>query len=157
MRNGNGFRNTQLELDRNHIRKFSWLEWSSRRHVMLGFACLTAFAVFLINLIFGIVMFEKKGLRAVVSIYEGSCSWGKRVDTGIHILINILSTLLLGASNLCMQLLAAPTRQEVKNAHRKGDWLDIGVPSWRNLWRIEPQRRVIWWFLALSSIPVHFM
>lgn len=124
---------------------------------MLGLACVTTCVVFLVNLIFAIIMTRKNGLAAVVPLYEGSCSWWKRIDTGLHILINVLSTLLLGASNLCMQLLAAPTRKEVEIAHGKGVWLDIGVPSWRNLWRIEPQRSVIWWILALSSIPINFM
>lgn len=57
--------------------------------------------------------------KGVVTMYEGSCSFDKNVDTVLHLFINILSTLLLGASNLCMQILAAPTRKEVDRAHSK--------------------------------------
>ncbi|KAJ5154792.1 uncharacterized protein N7500_010231 [Penicillium coprophilum] len=34
------------------------------------------------------------------------------------------------------QCLAAPTRQAIDRAHRQGSWLDIGVPSVRNLFRL---------------------
>jgi NADH:ubiquinone oxidoreductase subunit 4 (subunit M) len=95
--------------------------------------------------------------RGVVSMYEGSCSWVKNVDTGLHVCINALSTLLLGASNLCMQILAAPTRRELDKAHAKQRWLDIGVPSWRNLRNVGAARQVMWWCLGLSSVPLHFM
>lgn len=102
-------------------------------------------------------MIRYKGTRAVVPIYEGNCEWVGSVDTALHILINILSTGLLGASNLCMQLLVAPTREEIDGAHRQNKWLDIGVPSIRNLLRIKWQRVTMWACLALSSIPLHFM
>lgn len=36
-------------------------------------------------------------------------------------------------------------------------WLDIGVPSLRNLRRISTRRVVLWWLLALSSIPLHLL
>jgi hypothetical protein len=90
-------------------------------------------------------------------MYEGSCPWVKNVDTTIHVFINALSTLLLGASNLCMQVLAAPTRKEVDKEHSNHRWLDIGVPSWRNLRNVSRVRQGMWWCLGLSSIPLHFM
>lgn len=98
-----------------------------------------------------------KPAGGVVSLYEGSCSWAKNVDIAAHLLINALSTLLLGASNLCMQLLAAPTRKEVDKAHSQNRWLDIGVPSWRNLKSIKRTRCLMWCVLGLSSVPLHFM
>lgn len=75
----------------------------------------------------------------------------------IHILINIVSTLLLGASNYCMQTVSAPMRQDVDNAHARGKWLDIGIPSVRNVLYIEKRRLVVWLCLGLSSLPLHFM
>lgn len=56
-----------------------------------------------------------------------------------------------------MQLLVSPTRREVNKAHNKGRWLDIGVPSIRNLRSISPIRVVIWVVLGLSSLPLHFL
>ncbi|KAL3303890.1 hypothetical protein RB213_015994 [Colletotrichum asianum] len=50
--------------------------------------------------------------------------------------INIMSTLLLGARNSCAQLLSSPSRRDIDIAHIKGKWLDVGVPSVRNLGHI---------------------
>ncbi|EME79722.1 uncharacterized protein MYCFIDRAFT_115582, partial [Pseudocercospora fijiensis CIRAD86] len=89
--------------------------------------------------------------------YEGSCEVVDHWTTWLHILINGLSSLLLSASNYTMQALAAPTRAEVDRAHAKGDWVDIGVASVRNLSRIKWLRIVLWWILAVSSVPIHLL
>ena len=75
----------------------------------------------------------------------------------MHLAINILSTLLLGASNYSMQCLSSPTRSDIDKAHSQGIWLDIGVPSVRNLRRLSTTRIVLWWLLAISSIPLHLL
>lgn len=77
--------------------------------------------------------------------------------TWLHLLINSLSSLLLSASNYTMQCLSSPTRGEVDRAHARGDWLDIGVVSVRNLWPIDWRRTVLWWRLAPSSVPIHVL
>jgi hypothetical protein len=87
----------------------------------------------------------------------GDCDRIKRVNTGIHLLINVFSTVLLSGSNYCMQCLSAPTRKEVDRAHAVGSWLDIGIPSFRNLRHIEPRRVVLWFLLGLSSLPLHLL
>ncbi|KAI9789333.1 MAG: hypothetical protein M1816_006222 [Peltula sp. TS41687] len=56
-----------------------------------------------------------------------------------------------------MQCLTAPTREEVDTAHRRGKWLDIGIPSVKNLWRISPAKVILWALLGLSSIPLHLI
>jgi hypothetical protein len=63
----------------------------------------------------------------------------------------------MGASNFSMQLLAAPTRGKVDKAHSRSVWLDIGVPSLRNITYISGRRRLVWWILGLSSLPLHFL
>lgn len=70
-----------------------------------------------------------------------------------------MSTLLLGSSNYCAQLLTAPTRSEVDTAHEEKDWLDIGVPSLRNLWkkRIARKRKMAWTLLMISSVFLHLI
>jgi hypothetical protein len=73
------------------------------------------------------------------------------------LLINALSTILLSASNYTMQCLSAPTRSEVDDAHSTGKWLDIGVPSVRNLGRIARKRVILWWLLGASSLPLHLL
>ncbi|KAH0559694.1 hypothetical protein GP486_003791 [Trichoglossum hirsutum] len=56
-----------------------------------------------------------------------------------------------------MQALSAPTRAEVDREHSKKVWLDIGVMSVRNLWRIARFRVIMWCCLGLSSVPLHLM
>ncbi|KAK1473981.1 hypothetical protein CCUS01_05571 [Colletotrichum cuscutae] len=60
-------------------------------------------------------------------------------------------TVLLAGSNYCMQCLIAPTRKEIDAAHAENDWLDVGIPSIRNFWRIAWKRKIVWSLLALSS------
>ena len=74
-----------------------------------------------------------------------------------HLGINILSTLLLAASNNCMQCLVSPTRADIDRAHAKRQWLDIGVNSIRNFGYIDTFRRILWVLLAISSIPLHLV
>lgn len=126
----------------------------SRRDVVLKSASITAIAVTLTNLIWTIVL--SLNLRST-EIFRGDCQEASRLNSSIHVLINLLSSLLLSASNLCMQLLAAPTRKEVDQAHQKFVWLDIGIPSLRNVRHIAKKRQAVWWILALSSLPLHFL
>jgi hypothetical protein len=92
------------------------------------------------------------------SAYSGSCSTSKTLSRWIHLGINILSTLLLGASNYAMQCLMAPTRKEIEYAHSiLGSWAHIGVPSLRNLGIGNSGKSVLWFFLGMSSVPLHLL
>lgn len=51
--------------------------------------------------------------------------------------------------------MVAPTRNDVDRAHKGLRWLDIGVPSIRNLFRVSSTRSVLWLFLFFSSLPLH--
>ncbi|CAK4031371.1 Hypothetical predicted protein [Lecanosticta acicola] len=93
----------------------------------------------------------------IIIVTAGSCSRANYLTTWLHILINGLSSLLLSASNYTMQALVAPTRAEVDRAHSRGDWMDIGVASIRNLFKIKWHRTALWMVLALSSIPIHLL
>ncbi|KAL3448253.1 hypothetical protein BJX65DRAFT_275360 [Aspergillus insuetus] len=111
-----------------------------------------------IVLILNLVMLLWATLRHSASesvLYSGDCDRVKEISAGIHFLINILSTLLLSASNYAMQCLSAPSREDLDRAHAKKKWLDIGVPSLRNLNRIPLTRSLLWFCLVLSSVPFH--
>ncbi|KAL3484732.1 hypothetical protein BJX62DRAFT_218377 [Aspergillus germanicus] len=111
-----------------------------------------------IVLILNLVMLLWATLRHSASesvLYSGDCDRVKQISAGIHFLINILSTLLLSASNFAMQCLSAPSREDLDRAHAKKKWLDIGVPSLRNLNRIPLTRSLLWFCLVLSSVPLH--
>lgn len=85
------------------------------------------------------------------------CAHIQNLNKWGHLLINVLSTVLLSGSNYCMQCLSAPTRADINAAHRRGKWLDVGVPSIHNLvgGGIERRRTVLWVVLGLSSLPLH--
>lgn len=92
------------------------------------------------------------------TVSNGSCKTVARFSAIIHVAINVLGTLLLGASNYTMQCLSSPTRQDIDNAHLREDWLDIGVVGIRNvLGRIPRIRSVFWTLLATTSIPIHLL
>ncbi|PKY04081.1 hypothetical protein P168DRAFT_236422 [Aspergillus campestris IBT 28561] len=95
---------------------------------------------------------------SVASLYMGNCSVAKNSTTGVHLVINILSTAMLGASNYCLQCLASPSRSEVDEAHGQKTWLQIGVPNIVSLLRNQRGRR---WYLGAvlltTSLPIHLI
>lgn len=114
--------------------------------------------VLVMNLIFTIWAVSNSGVKdGLGTLQDGSCKRTTTLTFWIHLAINVLSTLLLGASNYSMQCLSSPTRSEIDKAHGQGVWLDIGVPSVRNLRRLSTTRIVLWWLLAVSSIPLHLL
>jgi hypothetical protein len=95
--------------------------------------------------------------RGIGTLYIGSCGIVNKWNLALHLLINILSSILLSASNYAMQILSSPTRSECDKAHARRDWLDIGVNGLRNLTRISWQRRILWTLLGISSVPIHLL
>ena len=90
-------------------------------------------------------------------LYKGACSQMKSIDIWSHFGINVLSTLLLGASNAAMQCIVAPSRADIDKAHAQGQLLDIGVNGLQN-WRfIGARRRLIWFLLLASTLPLHLV
>lgn len=131
--------------------------WSSRQN-LLGVQQVTAAVVFGINLCWMIWAKNRyRTLDGVGTMYLGNCASVKRINLWLHLFINALSTLLLGSSNYCMQLLVAPTHSEVQKAHRKSLWVDIGAPSVRNLQWIARRSVFVWCCLGLSSAFLHLL
>lgn len=97
--------------------------------------------------------------EGVSMISQAKCSKTKQRSLLLHLGINILSTMLLGASGYTMQILCSPTRRDVDRAHAMGDWLDVGSPGWRNLRsrRIGWKRLVAYGLLMGSSLPLHLL
>jgi len=83
------------------------------------------------------------------TLYSGSCDKSKTIRLWLHLGINVLSILLLSGSNYTQQCLAAPTRSEIDAAHAKREWIDIGVPSVRNLFKIKLERALFGPLLGL--------
>lgn len=92
------------------------------------------------------------------SLYSGKCAVAKNWTTGVHLLINVLSTAMLGASNYCMQCLASPSRAQVDEAHCRKTWVGIGVPNIMSLLRHQRgRRRFLGCILLITSLPIHLM
>ncbi|KAL4875009.1 hypothetical protein BJY04DRAFT_211628 [Aspergillus karnatakaensis] len=90
-------------------------------------------------------------------VYRTRCSIATRWKTGLHVLINVLSTGLLATSSYVMQCLCAPTREDLDRAHLKGSWLDVGTLSMRNFTKMDARRKLLWVTLLLSSLPMHML
>ena len=124
----------------------------------ISVGALLATFVFLVNITVLIwILASYNSQNGLHTIYEGSCLRVKTSSRWLHLGINLLSTLLLGASNYCMQCLSSPTRKEVNAAHAENRSLEIGLLSLKNLGRISRRRVLLWGLIGLSSFPLHLL
>ncbi|KAF4872037.1 hypothetical protein CGCSCA1_v008817 [Colletotrichum siamense] len=93
----------------------------------------------------------------ISKIFEGDCDSARVRLMALKAFVNAFSTLILISSNYFMQMLAAPTRTDIDAAHRRSRWMDVGIPSMRNLRFVSPWRGVLWSLFALSSVPFHLL
>lgn len=90
-------------------------------------------------------------------IWQTDCTTTARANLWIHLAINLFATGILGSSNFFMQVLVAPTRREIDQAHASGRWAEIGCNSIHNF-RLLPRRKTFLWLLfTLSSVPLHLV
>lgn len=131
-----------------------WHGWKRGASICL----IVVTAVLVLNIIitaWAAITFGLSG--GIGTILRDDCTRIKHTGLWLHIAINVLSTMLLGASNYCMQCLCSPTRQEIDKAHAQRMWLDIGIQSIKNLGKINTMRMILWICLAATSIPLHIM
>jgi hypothetical protein len=137
--------------------------WSERHLRGWRFSVLSgsilAFTVLILNICVTSIAMAKHGdgEDSQATLFDGNCEKVRKYNVGLHLVINVLSTILLGASNYGMQCLSAPTRADVNLAHTQGKWLDIGVFSIRNITRISKKRAMLWILLGMSSLPLHLL
>lgn len=125
--------------------------------VMAGMcSCIVVLVINVALVIVGFMDRSKLG-DCIATLLAGSAYEVQRTSTILHVAINILSTLLLSASNYTMQVLSSPTQAECIRAHERDSWLDVGIPSLRNVRYISPHRRLLWFALALSPVPLHLL
>lgn len=121
--------------------------------------CVTATFVLVSNIVLLLLKTFRHGgcQNGIAELARGAYPSITTISGAYHLVINILSTLLLGASNYCMQVLSSPTRSDVDRAHEKVQWLGVGVLSFRNLFYIDRRRFWLWCMLAISSLPLHLL
>ncbi|KAF2023079.1 hypothetical protein EK21DRAFT_95203 [Setomelanomma holmii] len=119
-----------------------------------------AVAVFIFNLSLTIWVSRNPKYKVqdgLGTLFQGSCARTRQLNVWVHLLVNVVSTLLLCASNYCMQVLCSPNRDEIDRAHEQRRWLHIGIPSIHNLLRIGKERSFLCIVLLLSSMPLHLL
>lgn len=137
----------------------SWRQgqtWVSKRSRSLVAQIILVSVVLIVNLSLTIYAnFHYPSVEAVGILYKGDCDTVRKLNLWLHLLISVLSTLMLSASNFCMQVQSAPTRADIDVAHGKGTWLDIGLHSPRNFIYIRGWKRISWAILAITSLPIN--
>lgn len=99
----------------------------------------------------------KSGISGRNVFSQGDCNKISLLNTFLHLLLNVASSLIIASSNFFMQVLNSPTRAEVDQAHARKHWLEIGVPSLRNVLNVSPYKSLAWLLFSLSSVPIHLL
>ena len=147
-------RNSLISLTSSHSGRRFFVGW---RFGVINCA-LSVTVVLVINVALSIAVATRTGINGGRgTLLDGNCTQARQLNTGLHLLINAFSTVLLAASNYCMQCLSAPTRKEIDRAHAMGHALDVGIPSTKNLRFINKKRTLMWAILGLSSLPLHLL
>ena len=124
----------------------------------VAFGTLIAFVVLIANLaILGWSFSRPTSNQGTRVLFQGDCDYVATTSTVAHLAINVLSSMLLAASNLSMQCLTAPIRENINAAHARGTWLNIGIGSIRNFFYIGRHRQAAWALLFLTSLPLHLL
>jgi len=114
--------------------------------------------VLLVNVTWLFTAKNKYGIKdGFATLRAGDCGSIKSLNTWLHLLINILSTLLLTGSNAFMATFCCPSRKEVDKAHARGRFLHVGSMSLGNLRGIAKRKGLVVLLLALSSVPFHLL
>ncbi|KAF7177453.1 hypothetical protein CNMCM7691_005706 [Aspergillus felis] len=147
------------EADPDHPRAISLLRKLSKRATMLRIQLGLAASVAILNTVVWIWATATHHLdhRGVGTLFTGDCTTTSTTNSLVHLLLNGLSTLFLGTGNYCMQILVAPSRADLDSAHSSGDWLEVGVLSFRNIFRLRPRRLVLWLALGAISTVLHLV
>ncbi|KAK6864134.1 hypothetical protein PG995_000662 [Apiospora arundinis] len=145
-----------MDLNRLNIGISSATGW--RQAATVNCAILVAMSITLLGTTIGAIANTNSAMKAIM-FFEGTCDGGSAagVNLALHLLINVVSTAVLASSNFFMQVLNAPSREEVDEAHARGTYLGIGVPSVRNAFVVSPFKTCCWMVLLLSSIPIHLV
>ncbi|MCJ1435914.1 hypothetical protein MMC27_005290 [Xylographa pallens] len=131
-------------------------KWTGWRVGVAASAC-AAGAICILNTVLTIWAWSHFPMNSGIGTLSDDCGTSKTWALWLHLAINVLSTILLGASNYTMQCLLAPTRKEVDRCHQVGEWLAIGTPTFRNISAVSTKRRMLFILLTISSAPLHLM
>ena len=109
----------------------------------------------LLLLILFAVSFHASGSWSHTTIFIGNCAQSDRNILFLRVAINIVATAILTSSNFFLFMLVAPAREDIDKAHKRSRWLEVGIPSLRNLRFITYPKFALWSLIAIASIPLH--
>ena len=146
------------DADRDQKRPRPWYLRMGRSKTMLAMQMLLALITCACNIAFLVWAYGvDKPLGGIGTLFEGSCDKAGALNTGAHVVLNVFSSLFLGAGNHCMQVLVAPSRSQVRKANLLGSKsYDIGVHSLHNLKQVRLSKKLLWLGLCLCSTLLHF-
>lgn len=141
-------------------KQWKWAKIRSRTGWRFGvwYGLLSSSVVLIVNL--ALIGLGSRGIGyhgGIGVLAEGTSEDMSVVSTVYHVLINIMSTSLLASSNYCMQVLSSPSREAIDAAHEKGEHLELGVWSWKNMKYQSGKKRLLWVLLGLTSVPLHLL
>ena len=97
-------------------------------------------------------------------VWEGRCDVVRKLELWLLLPLNIAATVLIGTSNYVMQVMSAPDREEIDQAHRYATPLAVGGIRFKMSKYEDPRaykrgklRRTVWWVLVISSLPIHLL
>lgn len=134
----------------------SWLRglYGWRRNLSLG--TLFVLLIFILNVsLICWTALRPQNEDGTYTVFEGSCSATKWVNSMGHLGINIASCVIYMATNTAMQCLTAPPRAVVNAEHGNRRDVEIGVHSWKNLRLLSKGKLLIYLLLGASSILLH--
>jgi hypothetical protein len=78
-----------------------------------------------------VALHKTAGFNKPLVFFTGTCGvkGAPAINVKLHIIINIISTAIFASSNIFMQVINAPSREEVDRSHQRGSCLEIGVLS----------------------------
>lgn len=116
-----------------------------------------AFVLLIISVVCLILAISRKGASDETVVFSGSCDTASSINTGLHAAINVFAITILVGSNYAFQILSSPTRLELATAHNKKQWLDIGIPSLRNLFHVSGLRTALIAVALLCAVSTQIM
>ncbi|KGO40706.1 hypothetical protein PEX1_032010 [Penicillium expansum] len=140
------------EIDENYVRSKLRKTAASKRSKMLRNQFITATIIGLANIatLVCVWVYFPPDSRGIGTLRMGDCSEVTTIDSAIHMVLNVVSSLFLGAGSYCMQILVAPSRREMDDAHSRGISLDIGEYDSDICYALSPS----WNSLTFTSTPV---
>lgn len=117
--------------------------------VVSGLLVVVMLAVAVVGLVFGVA----RGVDGVGQsvLFLGACGTVSTVNWSLHVVISVMVVVTVVGGNYVFRILSSPTREEVDMAHSKGERLDIGVPSFRNLAHIDARRTAMAVVILLAA------